>query len=219
MSDDKTGTTDTDDDLDTGADDDAPDDKDDDGKDALGDAGKKALDAMKAARTAARKERDEAKAELAKAKAELAKAQAGKAGDDKKLDVDEKAIRDEARAEARAEALKERALDRIEAKAGKLFADPEDARALLASKVDDFIDDGEIDSEAIAQALADLLKKKPHLGAQGAGKRFETGADGGARKGSNGPAQLTEQDLKRMTPQQIEKARVGGQLNKLLGVD
>lgn len=212
----------TDDTTDTDVDETETDDQADDdaGKDSLGDAGKKALDAMKAARTAARKERDEAKAETAKLKAELAKAQGGKTGDDKKSEVDEKAIRDtareEARAEAKAEALKDRALDRIEAKAGKLFADPEDARALLASQVDDFIDDGEIDNDAIAKALAALLKKKPHLGAQGAGKRFETGADGGARKGSNAPAQLTEQDLKRMTAEQIVEARAKGQFDDLL---
>jgi hypothetical protein len=181
------------------------------GSDALGDAGKKALDAMKAGRLLARKERDAAKAEATAAKAELAKLKGEKAPE-----VDEKAIRETARKEAQAEVLRDRVLDRIEAKAAKLFADPEDARALLAAKADDYIDDGQIDSDAIVKALADLLKKKPHLGAQG-GKRFEGSADGGARKGSNAPAQLTEQDLKRMTPHQIDAARLAGKLDDLLG--
>lgn len=194
-----------DDDLDA---DDGP----EEGQDALGDAGKKALDAMKAARQTARKERDEAKAEAAAAKAELAKLKGG----DKPAEVDEKAIREAARKDAKAEVLRERVLDRIETKAAKTFADPEDARALLASKADDFVDDGQIDSDAITKALAALLKAKPHLGAQG-GKRFEAGADGGARKGSNAPAQLTEQDLKRMSPEQIVDARIKGQLADLLG--
>jgi hypothetical protein len=95
-------------------------------------------------------------------------------------------------------------------------AEAEDARALLAARVEDFVDDGQVDVDAINEALADLLSKKPHLAAATA-KRFQGGADGGARKGSQ-VAQLTEQDIKRMTPQQIEKARLSGQLNHLLGV-
>jgi len=181
------------------------------GSESLGDPGKKALDAMKASRTAARRERDAAKAEADAAKAELAKLRG-----DKTPEVDEKAIRDQARKEAQAEALKDRVLDRIEAKAAKLFADPEDARALLAAKADEFIDDGQIDSDAIAKALADLLKKKPHLSAQG-GKRFEGNADQGARNGSR-VTQKTQQDLNRMTPQQIVDARAKGELDELMGL-
>jgi len=184
---------------------------DDKSKDDLGDAGKKALDAMKTQRAEARKERDAARAEAAAAKAELAKLRGG----DKPAEVDEKAIRDAAKKEAQAEVLRDRVLDRIETKAAKTFTDPEDARALLAAQAEKFIDDGEIDNDAINKALADLLKKKPHLGAQG-GKRFEGSADGGARKGSNAPAQLTEQDLKRMAPEQIVAAREKGQLADLL---
>lgn len=124
--------------------------------------------------------------------------------------------REAGKAEARAEILKDRALDKVETKAAKLFADPEDARALLASKVGDFIDGDAIDAEAIDKALADLLKRKPHLGLQG--KRFEGGADGGARKGIK-PDQLTRQDLKRMSPAQIVKAQEEGRLNDLMGID
>jgi hypothetical protein len=129
---------------------------------------------------------------------------------------DEKALRDQLRAELAREGVREKALDRLEAKAAKLFADPEDARALLAARVEDFVDDGKVDVDAINEALTDLLSKKPHLAAAKAA-RFQGGADGGARKGSQ-IAQLTEQDLSRMTPQQIEKARLSGQLNDLLGV-
>jgi hypothetical protein len=190
------------DDVDT----DRVDDATNDGADQLGDAGKKALDAMKAKW---QKERDDRKA-LA---AELATLK----GQDKKTDEpDPDEIRKQARAEAAAEVLKDRALDKVETKAAKRFADPEDARALLASRVDEFVDDGKVDVDAIEEALADLLKKKPHLAAQG-GRRFEGGADGGARKG-NQVAQLTEQDLKRMTPQQIVDAQAKGQLDELLGV-
>jgi hypothetical protein len=188
-----------------------PDPADDDqgepeGADQLGDAGKKALDAMKTQRNKAREERNALKAELDK----LRGAQA--TGD--KPDAD--AIRTQAQAEARAEVLRERVLDRIEAKAARLFADPEDAVALLGRRADEFVDGGKVDNDELQQALEDLLAKKPHLAAAKPA-RFQGGADGGARKGSK-PDQLTEQDLKRMTPQQIDQARLDGRLNDLLGV-
>lgn len=188
-------------DVDTNsADDTAP-----DGADKLGDAGKKALDAMKGKW---QKERDARKV----LEAELAKLKAPKAGD--QPDPDE--IRKQAKAEAAAEVLRDRVLDKVEAKAAKVFADPEDARALLASSVDEFIDDGKVDVSAIEDALADLLKRKPHLGAQ-SGKRFNGSADGGARKGSK-PDQLTRDQLKKMTPDEIIKAQDEGRLNDLMGV-
>lgn len=177
---------------------------DTEGADKLGDAGKKALDAMKAKW---QKERDERKA-LAD---QLAKLNAPKENDQ----PDPKKIAEDARAEARAEVLRERALDKVETKAAKKFADPEDARALLASRVDEFVDGEKVDIDAIEEALEDLIKNKPHLAAATA-KRFQGGADGGARNGSK-VAQLTENDLKTMTPHQIEAARVKGQLKDLLG--
>jgi len=184
------------------------DDQDDpDGADKLGDAGKKALDAMKSKWQSERDRRKALEQELA-----TLKAQQGK--DDDQPDPEE--IRKQAHAEARAEVLRDRALDKVEAKAAKSFADPEDARALLASRVDEFVDDGKVDVEAIEEALDDLLKKKPHLAAQG-GRRFQGSADGGARKGSK-PAQLTRDDLKGMSPEAIVKAKAEGRLNDLLGI-
>jgi hypothetical protein len=179
---------------------------DDDGAGKLGDAGKQALDRMKARVREERTARKALEAQLAEAR---------KPGTDDAPDPAE--IRKAAQAEARAEVLSERALDKVEAKAAKLFADPEDARALLAGRVDEFVDDGKVDVEAIEEALTELLSKKPHLAAATA-KRFQGGADGGARKGS-GVTQLSEQDLKRMSPQQIDKARLDGRLNDLLGVN
>jgi hypothetical protein len=178
----------------------------DDGADKLGDAGKQALDRMK---TRLREERTARKA----LEAQIADANKKPAKDEDAPDPAE--LRKTAQAEARAEVLNERALDKVEAKAAKLFADPEDARALLAGRVDEFVDDGKVDVEAIEEALGELLKKKPHLAAATA-KRFQGGADGGARKGSQ-VSQITEQELKRMTPQQIDKARIDGRLNDLLG--
>lgn len=100
-----------------------------------------------------------------------------------KDESDVEKIRAEAYAEAKREALKERVLDKIEAKASK-FVDPEDAAAILLRRhnVDEFIDDDSIDVEAIVDALDDLAENKPHLvnGAKG-GRRFGGSADGGAR--------------------------------------
>jgi hypothetical protein len=186
----------------------------DEGADSLGDAGKKALDAMKGKWQTERDARKERDAEIAQLKVQLAKQRGADTKSDDKPDVDE--LRKQARAEARAEALQERALDRIEARAAKKFADPEDARSFLARRVKDFIDGDTVDTEAIDEALEDLLKKKPHLAAQGERRRFEAGADGGARKASK-PDQLTRADLAKMTPQQIVKAQAEGRLADLMG--
>jgi len=203
-------TDDTTDDVDTDrVDDDQHDDKPD-GADQLGDAGKKALDAMKGKWQSERERRKAAEQALAELKGNGTD---GKNGDQ----PDPEKIRDQAKAEARAEVLRDRALDKVEARAAKLFADPEDAVALLTRRADEFVDDGKVDVDAIDEALADLISKKPHLAAT-AGKRFAGSADGGARKGSK-PDQLTRQDLKRMSPQQITQAQKDGRLNELMGID
>lgn len=201
-------------DVDTSTDtDDA--DKDDDGADSLADAGKQALDRMKSQRNAARDQLREFKAlgltpAQIKALAEKKPAE----GDDK---IDPDAIREQARAEARAEAAKERVVDKIEAKASRKFADAEDAVAILlrTHDPDDFLDDGKVDVEAIQEALDELLEKKPHLAVQD-GKRFKGDPDGGTRKAAR-PGQLTRDDLKRMSPQEITKAKAEGRLADLLG--
>lgn len=180
---------------------------DPEGADKLDDPGKKALDSMKGRWRDERERRKALEAEIAELKQ----------GSGKKDDADLDAAIAKARADARAETLRERVLDRIEAKAAKLFADPEDAVALLGRRVEEFIDDGKVDTDEITEALEELLKKKPHLAAATA-KRFQGGADGGARKGSK-PDQLTRDDLKKMTPQQIVKAQDEGRLNDLMGVD
>ncbi|HKY58299.1 MAG TPA: hypothetical protein VJL80_09700 [Aeromicrobium sp.] len=100
-------------------------------------------------------------------------------GKDDAPDADE--LKAQAKAEARAEVLRERVEDKIEAKA-RAFADPEDAVAVLLRQhdINDFLDDGKVDVEAIADALKELGEKKPHLLAKGS--RFKGDADGGPRK-------------------------------------
>lgn len=178
---------------------------------ALGDAGKQALDRTKAKW---RVERDRAKAleaELAKLRKPVDKP-ADKAEDKPDLE----ALRKAAREEIYAESLKDRALDKVEAKAAKLFADPEDARTFLTAQADDFVTGGKVDIEAINEALADLLEKRPYLAAatQGDGKRFKGSADSGSRTGQ--PAQFTGEQVKKMTPDQIVDAQKKGLLDEYL---
>lgn len=120
-------------------------------------------------------------------------------------EVDVEKIRAEARAEAAKEALQERVLDKIELKAAKDFADPADAVAMLmrVHKVDDFLDDGKPDVEAIQDALKELLEKKPYLGAaaQGGKNRFQGSAEGGAKPTKPArPKSLDEAVRRALTP-------------------
>lgn len=97
------------------------------------------------------KDRDQ----LAKKVAEFEKAQ---------LTEQERTAEELAAAQKRAAQLQERTVRaEVKAAAADLFADPEDAVAFL--QLADYVDDdGDVDSERIAADLADLLKRKPHLG-------------------------------------------------------
>jgi hypothetical protein len=158
-------------------------DSDGDGGDKpLGPAGEQALERMKADRKAAQdalkpwralarelgaKTPDEVKALLAGRQ----DADADKAAD---------AVRREAIAEADAKANRKIVRAEVKAAAAGKFADPGDAAAFLDLDGFEVDEDGEVDGDAIAAALDDLLKKKPHLAAQG-GRRFAGGGDGGHR--------------------------------------
>jgi hypothetical protein len=175
---------------------------------ALGDAGKKALDAMKAERKAAREEaaaakaeRDALQAKLDGKEAEHAAAQAAKK------------IQDDALAKANDRIRK----SEVKAAAKGVLADPADAYKFLDLDSFEVDDDGNVDEAAIAKALDDLVQDKPYLAAQG-GRKFQGSADGGARKDAAKAAQLTESDLDRMSPEQIDTARKEGRLNDLLGI-
>lgn len=177
------------------------------GEQALGDAGKKALDAMKAKWKDADKLAKENAAALAALQA--------------KLDGKEKEhAAEQAKREAE-QAVLAKANDRIrkseiKAAAKGVLADPQDAYKFLDLEQFEVDADGNVDEDAIAKALADLVKTKPYLAVQD-GKRFQGAADAGTRNESR-PAQLTRADLARMTPQDIEKARIDGRLNDVLGI-
>ncbi|MGW1134565.1 hypothetical protein [Streptomyces griseoluteus] len=141
----------------------------------LGAAGEKALSEWKARARAAEKATKEHAARLQEIE------------DRDKSEV-QKASERATKAEQRATAMVERAARaEVRALAADKFADPSDAAAFL--NVGEFVDDdGEIDSKGIEKALADLLKRKPHLGKEAAPPSF----DGGARTTAAKPASMNE---------------------------
>lgn len=175
---------------DEGADDDNP-----DGADQLGDPGKRALDEMKAKWKAERKARQDLQAKLD---------QAGQQKDDPGAKAAQEVV---AKANARIVRSEVRA-----AAAGKL-ADPKDALKFLDLDQFEVGEDGDIDEDEIADAIDDLISKKPYLAAQ---SRKKGSMDGGVRNESR-PRQLTRADLGRMSPEEIEKARKQGRLKTLMG--
>ncbi|MGW8430929.1 hypothetical protein ACWGJ9_07370 [Curtobacterium citreum] len=180
------------------------------GADQLGDAGKKALDSMKGQRNAARQELQSVKDQLAALQAE--RDNAGKTAEEQELD---KARKDgETTATKRFNELLVGAELRAAAK-GKL-ADPSDAALYL--KLSDFTvsEDGTVDAEALGEAIDDLLTRKPHLAAA-AQSRFQ-GDAGQGNRGEKPKPQVTETELKSMSPAQINEARRDGRLDKVLGV-
>lgn len=188
-----------------------PEDPPEDGADALGDAGKKALDAMKAQRNAERLKAKTAQTELDRIKAELAL---------KDKPAEEQAL-EQARAEARTDAVKAANVrilkSELKAAATGKLADPTDAALYINLDDFDVNDDGDVDSDALNEAITDLIARKPHLAATKQ-NRFTGDADQGSKGKDSKPAQLSHDDVRRMNPEQIETAKAAGQLDRLLGL-
>jgi hypothetical protein len=104
----------------------------------------------------------------------------------------------------------------VKAAAKGVLADPQDAYKFLDLDSFEVDNDGNVDEDAIAHALADLVKNKPYLSAQG-GQRFKGTADGGARNDASRPSQLTKADMARMSPEEIDAAHNEGRFTSLLG--
>jgi hypothetical protein len=181
---------------------------------ALGDKGKQALDRMKAERNAAREQLNAFK-NLGLTPEKLQEL-IGKSTEDAKA-ADEARTRREAESAALQKANERLIRAEVKAAASGKLANPALAMKLLDLSSFDVDDDGEVDSDAISAAIDDLITKEPYLAvAQGEQKRFQGGADAGAR-GTAGKPQVTEEQLKSMTPEQIVKAQNEGRLTKLLG--
>lgn len=140
---------------------------------------------------------------------------------DRDKSPDEKAL-DEARREAAAEATsaanKRILRTEIRAVAKGRLADPADA--LLYLDADTYIDDdGEVDADAIEEAISELLTKRPYLGVD-TGEKFRGSADQGARGKGSKPSQMTHEDVKKLSAagrhDEIVKAEREGRLNNLM---
>lgn len=197
------GDGDQDDDGAQNEDDDAEGEGEGDAADALGDKGKKALDAMKGKWKSERTRRQELERQLA----------ARDEGDGEEPD----AIRRQAEQAATAKANARIVRAEVRAAAAGKLADPADALRFLDLAQFEVDDEGDLDADEIAEAIDGLIQAKPYLAAQ-SGKRFHGTADSGARKGKSRPTQLTREDLKRMSPEQITKAKADGRLDDVLGI-
>lgn len=182
-------------------------DDDPEGADDLGDKGKQALDRMKARLKAERDRRKAAETERDQLKA--AKPKDG--------DPDPDDVRKQAEQAATAKANQRIVRSEVRAAAVGKLANPKDALVFLDLTQFEVDEDGGVDEDEVAEAIDDLLKERPYLAAQG-GRRFQGGGDGGARNRSGAPTQVTEDELDKMTPDQIDKARKEGRLDDLLGV-
>jgi hypothetical protein len=76
------------------------------------------------------------------------------------------------------------------------------------------------DADALSDAIKAAVEANPRLGAAPADPKAPAPnpAQGSSAAGSPDVGQLTRTDLERMTPQEIEKARIDGRLNNLLGI-
>lgn len=102
--------------------------------------------------------------------------------------IDAEKLRREIAAEIETKAARKVVLSKIEARATKGFADPQDAVLYLQNDVEDLLTDtGDPDLGAIDTALTDLLRRKPHLGIS---KEVPTDFEGGARSTAGTPASM-----------------------------
>ncbi|MGW7598123.1 hypothetical protein [Streptomyces antimycoticus] len=181
-------------------------DPDPEGAEQLGDPGKRALDSMKDKWKAERDKRRELEQQLAE-RDKLAEGET----------PDPEAIVRQAEQAAMAKANERIVRAEVKAAAAGKLADPADAYKFLDLSQFEVDADGALDADEVAEALDDLIQRKPYLAAQGGTtKRFQGTADSGARKGTGRPAQLTEADVKRLSAEgkhaEIVKARDEGRL-------
>lgn len=176
----------------------------------LGPAGEKALAAEKDRRKAEAARRRAAEQRIADLEAQL-----NKSGEDDTQSVD--LIKAEAAKEANRAAAERIVKSEVKAAAAGKLADPADAYKFLDLSEFEVDEDGNVDEAEIADAIADLIERKPYLAAQGGARKNHGSADGGARKGSARPSQLTREQLKSMTPEQIDAAALEGRLDQVLG--
>lgn len=181
----------------------------------LGDAGKAAIDRMKA-------ERNQAKTDLAALRAELdqlkakntpAEVKTPQTPEQKDEPKSPDQIRDEVTSQITADNNK-RILRSDVRRLATDFSDPNDALRYL--DLSDLTPDahGDFDEAAIKAKLDQLLKDRAYLAKREV--KFQGGADSGALGDTGAKPQLTREDIKKMDPLAVNKARLEGQLTDIL---
>ena len=127
------------------------------------------------------------------------------------------AARAEARTEATAKADVRILRSELKAAATGKLADPADAALYIDLSKFAVNEDGDVDADALNEAITDLIERKPHLAAVKQ-TRFDGAADQGARDKNATVAQWTEADLERATDDETVQAKAEGKLNSLLGI-
>lgn len=190
---------------------------------ALGDPGKAAIDRMKEAQKSALARAAVAEAALAQARAPKVEPIAPTVEPQAGQPVDVAALVAAETAKFRAEALREKASDKLEARAATQLADAGDAARYL--KIDDYVVNGSIDVAAMDAAITELVKSKPYLSKDGAKPHFEGSADAGPKENAaSSKSQLGQGDLDRLVAQgvpgalKIEQYRQEGRFNDLLKI-
>ena len=135
---------------------------------------------------------------------------AGKAPDEQALEL----ARREAAAEANLKANGRIVRAEIRAAAATRVKNPALAVKLIDASAIEVGDDGEVDGDALNSAIDALLADYPELASVATG--FGS-ADQGAKGRAAAPKQLTDSDIERMSPSEINKARREGRLDRLLG--
>lgn len=202
---------DDDDDGDAGSDGDAGDGDQGDGDagddEPLGPKGTKALEAEKGKRKAATTRAREAERKNAELAAEIERLKNG--------GKDDEAAKAQREADAQTLARANARILRSEVKtaAKGVLKDPADAFRFLDMSQFEVDDNGDVDEQEVAEAIAQLVKDKPYLAAQG-GKKWG-GSDGGPRNAVK--SQLTREDLAKMSPADRMKAFNEGRCKNLVG--
>lgn len=173
-----------------------------DGAEQLGDAGKQAIDRMKA-------ERNEARREAKARQDEIDRLTAAANGREAEYAAEKKA-REDADLRFRERVLKAE----IKAAATGKLNDPADAMRYLDLSEFEVNEDGDVDADAISQAIDSLVASKTYLAVQD-GRRFTGTPDAGARKDAT-LGQLSSADMAHMTPAEIDAARRAGRLDDVL---
>lgn len=124
--------------------------------------------------------------------------------------------RREAAAEATSAAHKKILRSEVRVAAKGRLADPGDALVYLDLEEFEVGDDGDVDSEAIEDAISDLLKRKPYLAAD-TGEKFRGSADQGARGKQAKASQLSKADIEKLSPAELMKAYQEGRVDSLIG--